>query len=585
MKLPMMGGISIHEFSAQTKIRMEDIRERLMALGEQSLARAVGKNPETMIDVDVAELLALEMGMEIERVAEKGAISSIDQEVMRESLKTKIDQEHLLKRAPVVSVMGHVDHGKTTLLDALRSKTSARAVAGTEAGGITQKLSAFTVVPDGREEEIVFLDTPGHSAFSVMRGQGALATDIVVLVVALDDGVQPQTLEALRCAKSAKCSIVLALNKVDKFHSESEKTKQRRKILLELSNHDLLTEDYGGDVQVVEVSGKSGAGLEQLVESICLQAEVLELKANHSGLAEAVVLESKFEKGRGIIAEVLVRWGALKVGDPIVVGTVMAKIRGLIDENGKQQKVAHPSKLVRVLGFKEIPDSGVELLSVESETQAKSIIDRRRKLLERKAALLEKKAEKKAAKIDRIRGRLGRKRKIIEQRAEEARVAALSPEEAAAEAALDEEEELPMVGVMLRADGSGSLEALRQIVETIADKVAEFVDLRVAEAQIGEIRASDLEKCLGIGETVILAFNVSMSDLSLRSKFKQADIPIFQDDVIYGLEDSLVDKLEEILPKIRTVTKEVSDHPTPLAHCPAHRSPLFLSFSRARRRC
>lgn len=585
MKLPMMGGISIHEFSAQTKIRMEDIRERLMALGEQSLARAVGKNPETMIDVDVAELLALEMGMEIERVAEKGAISSIDQEVMRESLKTKIDQEHLLKRAPVVSVMGHVDHGKTTLLDALRSKTSARAVAGTEAGGITQKLSAFTVVPDGREEEIVFLDTPGHSAFSVMRGQGALATDIVVLVVALDDGVQPQTLEALRCAKSAKCSIVLALNKVDKFHSESEKTKQRRKILLELSNHDLLTEDYGGDVQVVEVSGKSGAGLEQLVESICLQAEVLELKANHSGLAEAVVLESKFEKGRGIIAEVLVRWGALKVGDPIVVGTVMAKIRGLIDENGKQQKVAHPSKLVRVLGFKEIPDSGVELLSVESETQAKSIIDRRRKLLERKAALLEKKAEKKAAKIDRIRGRLGRKRKIIEQRAEEARVAALSPEEAAAEAALDEDEELPMVGVMLRADGSGSLEALRQIVETIADKVAEFVDLRVAEAQIGEIRASDLEKCLGIGETVILAFNVSMSDLSLRSKFKQADIPIFQDDVIYGLEDSLVDKLEEILPKIRTVTKEVSDHPTPLAHCPAHRSPIFLSFSRARRRC
>jgi translation initiation factor IF-2 len=581
----MMGGISIHEFSAQTKIRMEDIRERLMALGEQSLARAVGKNPETMIDVDVAELLALEMGMEIERVAEKGAISSIDQEVMRESLKTKIDQEHLLKRAPVVSVMGHVDHGKTTLLDALRSKTSARAVAGTEAGGITQKLSAFTVVPDGREEEIVFLDTPGHSAFSVMRGQGALATDIVVLVVALDDGVQPQTLEALRCAKSAKCSIVLALNKVDKFHSESEKTKQRRKILLELSNHDLLTEDYGGDVQVVEVSGKSGAGLEQLVESICLQAEVLELKANHSGLAEAVVLESKFEKGRGIIAEVLVRWGALKVGDPIVVGTVMAKIRGLIDENGKQQKVAHPSKLVRVLGFKEIPDSGVELLSVESETQAKSIIDRRRKLLERKAALLEKKAEKKAAKIDRIRGRLGRKRKIIEQRAEEARVAALSPEEAAAEAALDEDEELPMVGVMLRADGSGSLEALRQIVETIADKVAEFVDLRVAEAQIGEIRASDLEKCLGIGETVILAFNVSMSDLSLRSKFKQADIPIFQDDVIYGLEDSLVDKLEEILPKIRTVTKEVSDHPTPLAHCPAHRSPIFLSFSRARRRC
>jgi translation initiation factor IF-2 len=276
-----------------------------------------------LIEVDVAELVSLELGHDVDR---ERTASEIDAAMIEKAFKKSTS---VVPRAPVVCIMGHVDHGKTTLLDTLRTAN----VAASEAGGITQRLSAFVVSMGGKRT--VFLDTPGHAAFTAMRSYGAAATDLVILVVAIDDGVRPQTIEALKIAKQSKSLIIIALNKVDKIATKEELSIARRRVLNELVEYDLISEDFGGEVQVVEVSGKSGLGISDLIEKVQLEADVQELNAAEAGPAEGTLLDVVVEKGRGVVVDLLVQWGALSVGDIVVAGTSYGKIRAMYDDAGK----------------------------------------------------------------------------------------------------------------------------------------------------------------------------------------------------------------------------------------------------------
>ena len=296
---------------------------------------------EIIIDPDIAELVVLEMGVECKREADDAVTSDRDRDLATDGERLKT-----VPRSPVVCVMGHVDHGKTTLLDALRNAN----VADGEAGGITQKLSAFRVRLDYEDDrEVVFLDTPGHAAFSTMRSHGVNATDLVVLVVALDDGVKSQTREALRTAKNSGSTIIVAINKIDKIPPGPAREAAKSKIYSALSEEDLICEEFGGNVMAVEVSAQSGDNLDSLVESLLLQADVMELEAAEDGQCEAIVLDANMEKGRGVVADVLVRRGCLKMGDSVVVDTMFGKVGhgGRLWQSYRRGRPKHASKVAR----------------------------------------------------------------------------------------------------------------------------------------------------------------------------------------------------------------------------------------------
>jgi translation initiation factor IF-2 len=431
--------------------------------------------------------------------------------------------------------MGHVDHGKTTLLDTLRKYTrkevtgtaaagaaagagagtassasapaaAAKAkststtgadkagddvatVAGTEAGGITQKLSAFSVeVSQGRN--ILFLDTPGHAAFSAMRSQGATATDLVILVVAIDDGVRPQTIEALKMAKEAGCSTIIALNKIDRIPT-AERKSARQRVLSQLLQHDLIAEEFGGDIQVAEVAGRTGEGIPELMESLLLQAEVLELKASITGQAEATVLNASVERGKGVVAEVLVRWGALNVGDHIVVGGSYGKVRSMVNDRGEPVRTAYPSQSVTLQGLRSLPVTGQEMLSVDDEAVAREIALRRnaeaeakhQRELELTARRAEMKARLEAAAIAEAAGEKG---------AVSAAAAQFKPKEVKVE-------------VVLKADGMGTLEALRKVVQGIASRATHDLKVEIISASIGDITSSDVDLAAAGNQPLVLA--------------------------------------------------------------------------------
>ncbi|WP_426266977.1 translation initiation factor IF-2 [Sphingomonas sp. LHG3443-2] len=317
------------------------------------------------IDQDTAELLVTEFGHNIKRVSD----SDIDIDTAAD-----VDAETtLVARPPVVTIMGHVDHGKTSLLDALRG---ANVVSG-EAGGITQHIGAYQVkVPSG--ELITFLDTPGHEAFTEMRMRGANVTDIVVLVVAADDGLKPQTVEAINHTKAAGVPMIVAINKIDKPDARAQRVRE------ELLQHEIVVEQLGGDVQDVEVSALKGTNLDGLLDAIALQAEILELRANPDRAAEGTVIEAKLDKGRGPLATVLVQRGTLKVGDVLVVGAASGKVRAMTDDHGKQVKVAGPSMPVEVLGLGSVPSAGDQLTVVENEARAREVAAYRQGVLDRK---------------------------------------------------------------------------------------------------------------------------------------------------------------------------------------------------------
>ncbi len=350
--------ITVAELANRMAEKTNDLIKALFKMGSPAAAGDV-------IDQDTAELLVAEFGHEITRVSEGDIDIRHDEDID--------DAEHLKPRAPVVTIMGHVDHGKTSLLDALRG---ANVQAG-EAGGITQHIGAYQVkTPDG--SLVTFLDTPGHEAFTEMRQRGANVTDIVILVVAADDGLKPQSIEAIKHAKAAGVPIIVAINKVDKEGANPQRVRER------LLEHELVVEEMGGDVQNVEVSALKKTGLDKLLEAIAVQAEIMELKANPDRAAEGTVVEAKLDKGRGPVATILVRRGTLKVGDIFVCGAESGRVRALIDDQGKQIKSAGPSMPVEVLGLGGVPMAGDTLTVVENEARAREVAAYRQEQATRK---------------------------------------------------------------------------------------------------------------------------------------------------------------------------------------------------------
>ena len=351
--------ISAQELANRMAVRVNEVLKTLRAIGETA-------SSDTVLEPATAQLVVEEMGHVAKLVAESDVEIGLE---VREA-----HPEDMLPRPPVVTVMGHVDHGKTSLLDALR-KTNV--VAG-EKGGITQHIGAYQVsIPGG--QKITFIDTPGHAAFTAMRARGASVTDIVVLVVAADDSVMPQTVEAISHAKAAGVPIIVAINKMDKPSADPDRVRQ------ELLQHEVFTEQLGGEVLNVEVSALKGKNLDKLLEAIQLQAELLDLRASYKGPANGVIIEAQLDKGRGPVATVLVRGGVLKRGDVLVVGAEMGRVRALADEHGRNVKEAGPSTPVEVLGLQGVPNAGDEVIVVDSETRAREVtaFRQRRQLDER----------------------------------------------------------------------------------------------------------------------------------------------------------------------------------------------------------
>ncbi|MBS7390315.1 MAG: translation initiation factor IF-2, partial [Oscillospiraceae bacterium] len=351
--------ITVGELAAALKKTAAEVIKTLMKLGMMA-------NVNQVIDYDTAEIVVTEMGAKIQ----KAVVVTIEEKIM----DVAEDREEDLKpRSPVVVVMGHVDHGKTSLLDAIRNT----AVTDTEAGGITQHIGAYRVNCNG--QDITFLDTPGHAAFTAMRQRGAMATDIAVLVVAADDGIMPQTIEAINHAKAANVQIIVAINKMDKPDANPDR------IMQQLTEHSLAPEEWGGDIICVPVSAKNHTGIDKLLENILLVSEMLELKANPDRKAKGVVIEARLDKGRGPVASLLVQNGTLKSGDIIVAGTSVGRVRMMPDENGKVVKSVGPSVPVEITGLAETPAAGDGFDAVSDERLARELVEQRKEKIKNDA--------------------------------------------------------------------------------------------------------------------------------------------------------------------------------------------------------
>ncbi|MBF9032572.1 translation initiation factor IF-2, partial [Rhodobacterales bacterium HKCCE3408] len=432
------------------------------------------------IDADTAELIVEEFGHRVQRV------SDADVEQVIDTVEDKAGD--LVNRPPVITIMGHVDHGKTSLLDAIRN---AKVVAG-EAGGITQHIGAYQVTTDSGSV-LTFLDTPGHAAFTSMRARGAQVTDIVVLVVAADDAVMPQTVEAINHAKAAKVPMIVAINKVDKPDANPEKVRT------DLLQHEVIVEKLSGDVQDVEVSAVTGKGLDNLLEAIALQAEILELKANPNRAAEGAVIEAQLDVGRGPVATVLVQRGTLRQGDIFVVGEQWGKVRAMENDKGERVKEAGPSVPVEVLGLNGTPEAGDVLNVVETEAQAREIAEYREQAAKDKRA---------------------------------AAGAATTLDQLLAKAKEDENvKELP---ILVKADVQGSAEAIVQAMEKIGN---DEVRVRVLHYGVGAITESDI----GLAEAShapVIGFNVR-ANAPARNAANQKGVEIRYYSVIYDLVDDV----------------------------------------------
>jgi len=466
--------ITVQDLSNRMAIRAADIIKFMMRQG-QMMKQA------DELDADTAELIATEFGHSVKRVAESD---------VEEGLSGEVDtDENLQPRPPVVTVMGHVDHGKTSLLDALRQTD----VVSGEHGGITQHIGAYQVrVKDG--QRVTFLDTPGHAAFSAMRARGAQVTDIVVLVVAADDGVMPQTVEAIHHARASGAPIIVAINKIDK--PEANPTRA----LTDLLQHEIITEAHGGDTLAVEVSALKKTGLDKLVETILLQAEVMDLKANPDRPAEATVVESKLDKGRGTVATVLVQKGTLKRGDIVVVGAQIGRIRAITNERGQQLQSAGPSEPVEIMGLEGVPEPGDVLNVVENENRAREVANYR--------------ARAKKQKTSGGPSRTG-----------------TSLESMMAKFKDSTAKELP---ILIKADVQGSAEAIVGSLDKLAH---EEVRARVVLSGVGAINESDVQLAKGSGAPVI-GFNVRASK-EARDLAEREGVEIRYYAIIYDLIDDI----------------------------------------------
>ncbi|KAI8598536.1 hypothetical protein EDD21DRAFT_356277 [Dissophora ornata] len=448
-------------------------------------------------------------------------------------------------RPPVVTIMGHVDHGKTTLLDSLR-KTS---VAAGEAGGITQHIGAFSVVLPSKQR-ITFLDTPGHAAFSAMRARGAHTTDIVVLVVAAEDGVMPQTAEAIKHAEDAGVPVIVAINKCDKYGAEPEKAKQA------LLKYGIMVEDLGGETQCVEVSGLTGKNLDKLEEAILTLAEVLDLRAEVNMQGEGHVIESQIEKGRGNVATVLVKRGTLHVGDTIVAGDAWCKVKALVNDTGKSVKEAPPGTPVKVMGWKDLPKAGDEMLGAESEEQAKLVVSNRALKKERQEQLktlvaINEKRRLTAEEEDEEKSALReykRKAWLFHQGMLDTYPEPLHVKKQLSVAAMtakeEEESEVKNLRMVVKGDVSGTVEA---VCDALSGLPANQVKVGVIQSGVGNISESDIQFASSC-DAMVLGFNVK-SDKKLLQTARQMGVIVKSYSVIYKLLDDVKTEMAMLLPK------------------------------------
>jgi len=439
------------------------------------------------LDASTIELVAEEYGYEVEFVDADDAIEEIELE--------EDDPEDLEPRAPIITVMGHVDHGKTSLLDYIRKSQ----VAEGEAGGITQHVGAYEVTTDdGRP--ITFLDTPGHEAFTAMRSRGAQATDIVILVVAADDAVMPQTIEAINHAKAAGVSIIVAINKMDKPGANPDKIKQQ------LAEHDVIVEEYGGTNQVAEVSAKTGEGIPELLEKVLIESELMELKANPDRNADGVVLEARVDKGKGIVSNILVQNGTLEVGDAFVAGPCFGRVRAMENEHGERIESAGPSTPLQLTGFDDIPQAGDKLVALDDEKKAKEIANQRQQI-KREQEL----RQSKHMSLDDLSRRL----------------------------ALGEIEDLNLI---IKADVDGSIEALSGALQKLSN---EEVSVNIIHTGAGAITESDV-LLASASEAIIIGFQVRPTS-NARKVAEEEEIDIRLFSVIYDAVDEVKDAMEGML--------------------------------------
>ncbi len=477
--------ITVGELAAAMKKTAAEVIKELLKLGMMATVNQV-------IDYDTAEIVVTEMGAKIERAV----VVTIEEKIMD---VTEDSAEDLKPRSPVVVVMGHVDHGKTSLLDAIRNT----AVTDTEAGGITQHIGAYRVKCQG--QDITFLDTPGHAAFTAMRQRGAMATDIAILVVAADDGIMPQTIEAINHAKAANVQIIVAINKMDKPEANPDR------ILQQLTEHSLVPEEWGGDIICVPVSAKTHNGIDKLLENVLLVAEMLELKANPDRRAKGVVIEARLDKGRGPVATLLVQNGTLNAGDIIVAGTAVGRVRLMTDEHGKVVKTAGPSVPVEITGLAETPDAGDGFDAVSDERLARELVEQRKEKIKNEIFNAKEKVT-----LDNLFSQLS-------------------------------EGDLKELNVIVKADVQGSVEAVKDSLTKLSN---EEVRVSVIHGGVGAINESDVMLAQASG-AIIVGFNVR-PDAVAKSTAERDGVDIRTYRVIYDCIEEIEAAMKGMLaPKFR----------------------------------
>ena len=479
--------IVVSELALRLKATVAEVVKKAFLMGTMVTATDT-------IDFDTASLIAMEFHAKVE----KEVVVTIEEQIIDDS---EDDEANLVERAPVVVVMGHVDHGKTSILDAIRH---ANVTAG-EAGGITQHIGAYRVMVNGKP--VTFLDTPGHEAFTTMRARGAQVTDIAILVVAADDGIMPQTVEAIHHAKAAGVSVIVAINKMDKVGANPENVKQQ------LTEYELIPEEWGGDTPCIPVSAKTKEGLDDLLEMVTLVAEMKELKANPDRLAKGVVIEARIDKGRGPIATVLVQTGTLHTGDTIIAGTAVGRVRVMRDDKGKAVKEAGPSVPVEIMGLAEVPSAGDDFAAVEDEKLARELVEKRKFDAKEEQFKLYKKVS-----LDNLFSQI-------------------------------EEGSMKKLPIIVKADVQGSVEAVSQSLSKLSN---EEVKVEVIHGAVGAVTESDVMLAKASG-AIIVGFNVRPNPAAAdNAKRDGVDIRLYR--VIYDAIEEIETAMKGMLaPKYREV--------------------------------
>ena len=476
------------------KVLSEKLGVSAVEITKRLFKEGVMKGINDSIDYDNAALLAADMGIDLEYKPEQTA-----EDVLLAATAVE-DEEKLVTRAPVVTVMGHVDHGKTSLLDSIR----ATSVTSGEAGGITQSIGAYTVTAKGKQ--ITFIDTPGHAAFTAMRARGAQVTDIVILVVAADDGIMPQTVEAINHAKAANVPIIVAMNKMDKYEVNPDRVKQ------ELMQYELVPEEWGGDTMVIPISAKTGMGIDELLESVNLVAEMQELKANPDRAAKGTIIEAKLDKGKGPVASIIVQTGTLKTGDNILSGTTMGRVRAMFDDKGKPVKSAGPSMAVSILGLEDVPNAGDSIMAVDQALMKQ--VQEERKNKQRESMI----KEQSRVTLDDVFAQV-------------------------------EEGKMKNLNLIVKGDVQGSVEAVKQSLEKLTN---EEVRVKVIHAAAGAINEGDV-MLADSANAIIIGFNVR-PDTKAKKLAETSKVDVRSYRIIYELIEDMEAALKGMLaPKLKEV--------------------------------